>query len=66
MLCNQSLNFSFFSNVMTVTGMKHTGMKVSLDCRRAKTGGTYPLILRLTHNQKTTSIKTGFHFRVED
>jgi len=51
---------------MRLASMKHTSIKVSLDCRRAKADGTYPLILRLTHNRKTTSIKTGFHFRVED
>ncbi len=43
-----------------------TSIKVSLDIRRAKADGTYPLILRLTHNRKTTSIKTGHHLKIED
>jgi integrase len=46
--------------------MKTTSVKVSLDTRRAKADGTYPLILRLTHNRKTTSIKTGIHLKKED
>lgn len=43
-----------------------TSIKVSLDTRRSKADGTYPLILRLTHNRKTTSIKTGIHLKKED
>jgi len=46
--------------------VKATSIKISLDTRRAKADGTYPLILRLSHNRKTTSIKTGFHFKKED
>lgn len=46
--------------------MKSTSIKVSLDTRRSKSDGTYPLILRLTHNRKTTSIKTGIHLKKED
>ncbi len=51
---------------MKAAGMKSTSIKVSLDTRRAKADGTYPLILRLTHNRKTTSIKTGIHLKKED
>lgn len=40
--------------------MKTTSIKISLDKRRIKDDGTYPIILRLTHNGKSTSIKTGF------
>ncbi len=36
-----------------------TNIKLSLDTRRAKMDGSYPLILRLTHNSKTTSISLG-------
>ena len=46
--------------------MKSTSIKVSLDTRRSKSDGTYPLILRLTHDRKTTSIKTGFHLKKDD
>jgi integrase/recombinase XerD len=46
--------------------MKRTSIKVSLDTRRPKVNGTYPLILRLTHKRKTTSIKTGIHLKKED
>jgi integrase/recombinase XerD len=51
---------------MKETQLKATSVKVSLDTRRAKTDGTYPLILRLTHKRKTTSIKTGIHLKKED
>jgi len=43
-----------------------SSIKASLDTRRSKKDGTYPLILRLTHNRKTTSIKTGIYLRKED
>jgi len=46
--------------------MNSTSVKVSLDTRRSKSDGTYPLILRLTHKRKTTSIKIGIHLRKED
>ena len=46
--------------------MNSTSIKISLDKRRCKSNGTYPLILRLTHNRKTTSIKTGIHLKKED
>lgn len=36
-----------------------TYIVISLDERRAKKDGTYPIILRLTHFGKTTSIATG-------
>jgi len=39
--------------------MKSTSIKLSLDRRRPKADGSFPIILRLTHNGKSTSIKTG-------
>lgn len=36
-----------------------TNIKLSLDTRRTKKDSSYPLILRLTHNRKTTSISLG-------
>lgn len=46
--------------------MKATSIKVSLDTRRSKADGTYPVILRLTHKRKTTSIKTGIYLKEND
>ena len=37
-----------------------TSLVLSLDTRRSKKDGTYPIILRLTHGRKTTSIAMGF------
>ncbi|SMC39927.1 site-specific integrase [Cellulophaga tyrosinoxydans] len=37
-----------------------THITLILDQRRMKKNGKYPLIFRLTHNRKTTSISTGF------
>ncbi len=56
----------FVSLLFESTPMKSTSITVSLDTRRSKSDGTYPLILRLTHNRKTTSIKTGIHLKKED
>jgi integrase/recombinase XerD len=41
--------------------MKATSIKISLDKRRIKDDGSYPIILRLTHKGRSTSIKTGFY-----
>lgn len=57
--------FSYFYS-MRGTQLNSTSIKVSLDTRRSKADGTYPLILRLTHKRKTTSIKTGIHLKKED
>jgi integrase/recombinase XerD len=51
---------------MKGTYLNSTSIKISLDTRRSKADGTYPLILRLTHKRKTTSIKTGIHLKKED
>ncbi len=37
-----------------------TYIVVSLDTRRSKKDGSFPIILRLTHNRKTTSISSGY------
>lgn len=37
-----------------------TQITLMLDQRRKKKDGKYPIIFRLTHNRKTTSISTGF------
>ncbi|MDL5511072.1 site-specific integrase [Arenibacter sp. M-2] len=42
-----------------------TYIKISLDTRRKNTK-TYPLIFRLTHNRKSTSIATGHQIEVTD
>jgi len=39
-----------------------TSLFLSLDTRRAKKDGSYPLILRLAHQGKTTSISLGLSF----
>lgn len=46
--------------------MKSTSIAVSLDTRRVRKDGTYPIILRLTHKSKTTSIKTGIYLQEND
>ena len=38
----------------------NTSIKLSLDTRRMKKDSTYPIIMRLSHFQKSTSIPTGF------
>lgn len=43
----------------------NTYIKISLDTRRKNTK-TYPLIFRLTHNRKSTSIATGHQIEVTD
>lgn len=37
----------------------NTSIKLTLDTRRKKKDGTYPIILRLSHLRKTTSIRIG-------
>ena len=38
----------------------NTLITLMLDQRRMKKDGKYPIIFRLTHNRKTTSVSTGF------
>lgn len=40
-------------------GDMNTNIVIALDTRRAKSDGTFPLIMRLGHNRKTTSIPLG-------
>ena len=42
-----------------------TNITLSLDTRRPKKGNTYPLILRLSHHRKTTSISLGYSISKE-
>ena len=42
-----------------------TNLVLSLDSRRLKNDGTYPIIFRLTHNTKTTSIATGYSTHIK-
>lgn len=44
----------------------NTNIVVSLDTRRKKKDGTYPVILRLGHNEKTTSIPIGISIEEKD
>lgn len=44
----------------------NTNIVVSLDTRRKKKDGTYPVILRLGHNEKTTSIPLGISVEEKD
>ena len=37
-----------------------TELNIILDLRREKTDGTYPITYRITHNRKSTTIKTGY------
>lgn len=43
----------------------NTNVKLSLDLRRPKKDGSYPIILRLTHFRKTTSISMGLSIKKE-
>lgn len=43
-----------------------TNIKLSLDTRRAKRNGAYPIVYRLTHYRKTTAIKSGFEVLESD
>src|SRR5690606_9508323 len=42
-----------------------TSIKISLDKRRQKKDGSYPIILRLSHFRKTTSINLGLSISEE-
>jgi len=46
--------------------MNNTNIVVSLDTRRAKKDGTYPLVLRIGHNERTTSIPVGISLLEKD
>ena len=44
----------------------NTNITLSLDTRRAKKDGTFPLIMRLGHNARTTTIPTGISLKESD
>ena len=44
----------------------NTYLTLKLDTRRAKSDGTFPIIIRITHLRKTTSIATGFYVQKPD
>ena len=44
----------------------NTNVVISLDTRRAKKDGTYPVIMRLGHNAQTTSISLGVSVAEKD
>ena len=44
----------------------NTNVVISLDTRRAKKDGTYPVIMRLGHNAQTTSIPIGISVSDKD
>jgi len=44
----------------------NTNISLSLDTRRPKSDGSFPLVLRLGHLRKTIPIPTGFSLRSED
>lgn len=46
--------------------MKHTNILVALDTRVQKKDGTYPVVLRVSHNRETTSITTGVNILEKD
>lgn len=43
----------------------NTNIVISLDTRRAKQDGTYPLMMRLGHNERTTSIPLNIALKAE-
>jgi len=46
--------------------MNNTNIVVSLDTRRTKQDGTYPLVLRVGHNKRTTAIPLGVSLLEKD
>lgn len=44
----------------------NTNIVISLDTRREKKDGTFPLMMRLGHNARTTSIPTGISIKAKD
>src|SRR3954465_520470 len=43
-----------------------TNIVIALDTRRAKTDGTYPIVMRLGHNRRTTSIPLNISVKEKD
>ncbi|MBK8484766.1 MAG: hypothetical protein IPL31_10600 [Saprospiraceae bacterium] len=44
----------------------HTNVLISLDTRRKKADGIYPLVLRIGHFRRTTSISLGYSIPIVD
>lgn len=44
----------------------NTNVTISLDTRRAKKDGTYPIIMRIGHNERTTSVNLGISVLEKD
>ena len=44
----------------------NTNIVISLDTRREKKGGTYPLVMRVGHNERTTAIPLGINLTEND
>lgn len=44
----------------------NTNIVLSLDTRRSKKDGSFPLVMRLGHNRRTTSIPTGISLKEKD
>ena len=44
----------------------NTNIVISLDTRREKKDGTYPLMMRIGHNERTTTIKLGINLLEKD
>jgi len=55
-----------FANEFTTLKNMNTYLTPKLDTRRAKSDGTFPIIIRITHLRKTTSIATGFYVQKAD
>lgn len=55
-LCKFFLTFRFVN----------TNIVISLDTRRAKKDGSFPVVLRLGHNERTTSIQTSVSVSLKD
>ena len=49
-----------FANFFSTLNYMRTYLTLLLDTRRAKKDGSFPIIFRLTHLRKTTSISTGY------
>ncbi len=47
-------------------GLVNTNIVISLDQRRAKKDGSFPVVMRLGHNERTTSIQTGVSVSAKD
>jgi site-specific recombinase XerD len=49
-----------------LAAMKHTNVVISLDTRRKRFDGAYPLIMRLGHFRRTTSLPLGISLKEKD